>query len=150
MIKFLVSKNLLYLVDYSASSINAVPDASSVNIEELLNTLRQCPNYQVDKNHTNCGPRVRIGPVLDYMQSMLSASVVALLHVDWKNRRETVSWAPEPGGSDTTSGDEQNKTFLFTRSVANDQRLRYEGALHVDKMAKRLFTSDAWNWTPEA
>ncbi|OAA78417.1 hypothetical protein LEL_05240 [Akanthomyces lecanii RCEF 1005] len=149
MIKFLVSKNLLYLVDYSASSINAVPDASSVNIDELLGTLRQCPNYQIDKNHTNCGPRVRIGPILDYIQSMLSASVVSLSHADWKNRRETASWVPDQG-SDTANGDEEKNAFLFTRSVANDQRLRYEGALYVDKMAKQLFTSQAWNWTPEA
>lgn len=149
MIKFLVSKNLLYLVDYSASSINAVPDASSVNIDELLSTLRQCPNYQIDKNHTNCGPRVRIGPILDYIQSMLSASVVSLSHAEWKNRRETATWVPDDG-SDTLNGDEEKNTFLFTRSVANDQRLRYEGGLYVDKMAKRLFTSEAWNWTPEA
>lgn len=149
MIKFLVSKNLLYLVDYSASSINTVPDASSVNIDELLGTLRQCPNYQIDKNHTNCGPRVRIGPILDYIQSMLSASVVSLSHADWKNRREMASWVPDQG-SDTANGDEEKNAFLFTRSVANDQRLRYEGALYVDKMAKQLFTSQAWNWTPEA
>ncbi|KAM3526664.1 hypothetical protein MY4038_006707 [Beauveria bassiana] len=148
MIKFLVSKNLLFLVDYSAASINAVPDASSVNIEGLLVTLRQCPNYQIDKNHTNCGPRVRLGPILDYMQSMLSASVVSLSHADWTNRRETASWATGDG-SDTAGDGEQDKTFLFTRSVANDQRLRYEGALYVDKMAKRLFTSETWNWTPE-
>ncbi|KAJ6786614.1 hypothetical protein PWT90_08202 [Aphanocladium album] len=149
MIKFLVSKNLLYLVDYSVSSINAVPDASSVNIEELLSTLRQCPNYQIDKNHTNCGLRVRLGPILDYIQSMLSAGVVPLSHADWKNRRETASWLPGHGANSANDDDENRKTFLFTRSVANDQRLRYEGALYVDKMAKQLFTSDAWNWTPE-
>ncbi|EGX96993.1 hypothetical protein CCM_01652 [Cordyceps militaris CM01] len=152
MIKFLVSKNLLYMVDYSASSINAVPDASSVNIEELLSTLRQYPSYQVDKNHTNCGPRVRIGPIFDYFQSMLSASVVSLSHADWKNRRDMHSWAPEHGSptADDDDGDNARMTFLFTRSVANDQRLRYEGALYVDKMARQLFTADAWNWTPEA
>ncbi|OAA69722.1 hypothetical protein ISF_02992 [Cordyceps fumosorosea ARSEF 2679] len=149
MIKFLVSKSLLYLVDYSASSINGVPDGSSVNIEELISTLRQCPSYQIDKHHTNCGPRVRLGPILDYIQSMLSASVVSLSHADWKNRRDKAAWVPEHN-SNTASGDERNITFLFTRSVANDQRLRYEGALYVDKMAKQLFTADSWNWTPEA
>ncbi|TQV94172.1 proteinrelated to hydroxyproline-rich glycoprotein [Cordyceps javanica] len=165
MIKFLVSKRLLYLVDYGASSMDAVPDGSSVQIEELLGTLRQCPNYQIDKHHTNCGLRVRIGPILDYLQSMLSARVVALSHADWKNRRDTASWGREPAPSctppappaaaavrrDNDGNDEQARlTFLFTRAVANDQRLRYEGALYVDKMAKQLFTSGAWNWTPEA
>lgn len=149
MIKFLVSKNLLYLIDYSATSINTLPDASAVNIEELLATLRQCPNYQIDKNHTNCGLRVRIGSVLDYIQSMLSSSVVSMSYADWKNRREAASWLSETG-SDEADGDKDERTFLFTRAVANDQRLRYEGALYVDKMAKQLFTADAWNWTPEA
>lgn len=148
MIKFLVSKNLLFLVDYSASSLHAVPDASAVNIEELLGTLRQCPNYQIDKNHTNCGLRVRIGPILDYIQSMLSAGVVALSHAEWKGRRESASWIRE-GAEDARGEGESRLTFLFTRAVANDQRLRYEGALYVDRMAKQLFMSDAWNWTPE-
>lgn len=148
MIKFLVSKNLLYLVDYSAASANAVPDAAAVNVEELLTTLRQCPNYQIDKNHVNCGLRVRIGPILDYIQSMLSASIVALSHADWKNRRDAASWAPEDERG-LRHDDGNRRTFLFTRAVANDQRLRYEGALYVDKMARQLFTSDAWNWTPE-
>lgn len=150
MIKFLVSKNLLYLVDYSVSSVNAVPDASSVNLEELLSTLRQSPSYQIDKNHTNCGARVRLGPILDYIQSMLSAGIVPLSHADWKNRRETASWLQERDTDPHADDDENRSTFLFTRAVASDQRLRYEGALYVDKMAKQLFTSDAWNWTPEA
>ena len=33
--------------------------------------------------------------------------------------------------------------------MATDQRLRYEGALAADRMAKALFTADEWDWTAE-
>ena len=49
-----------------------------------------------------------------------------------------------------SEGNEQStKTFRFTRSLSNDQRLRFEGAMAADRMAKDLFTANAWDWTPE-
>ena len=75
MIKFLVSKRLLYLVDYGASSMDAVPDGSSVQIEELLGTLRQCPNYQIDKLQTANYPKRR-GDVLALLMTRGSPRLV--------------------------------------------------------------------------
>lgn len=48
---------------------------------------------------------------------------------------------------DNTSG--KTRVFRFTRAVASDQRLRYEGAMAADRMARELFTSDAWDWTAD-
>ncbi|KAF5607700.1 hypothetical protein FPANT_776 [Fusarium pseudoanthophilum] len=148
MLKFLVNKNLLFLVDYSPASLNMVPDTAMIEIEELLSTLQQCPSYQIDKHHTNCGLRVRLEPILSYMRSMLSAGVIAIPYADWKKRPTEISWLAL---REHTVGDKgyQPKKFQFTRAIANDQRLRYEGALYVDKMAKAMFMADEWDWTPE-
>lgn len=43
----------------------------------------------------------------------------------------------------------KGRVFRFTRAVATDQRLRFEGAMAADKMARDLFTADGWDWTPE-
>lgn len=99
---------------------------------------------------------------------MLSAGSVQLSLVSWKQERRKSSWTAQPS---TTEDNEQGKTafvvtnnneqqqqhrpqpkgrvFRFTRAVATDQRLRFEGAMAADKMARELFTADGWDWTPE-
>ncbi|POR39223.1 Uncharacterized protein TPAR_00581 [Tolypocladium paradoxum] len=148
LLKFLRSKELLFLVDYSPASLDAVPDTSQVDIEDLVANLKQCPNYQVDKHHTNCGPHLRIKAIMDYLRTMLSANVIWISHSDWKKRRAEVSW--EAVKKSNRARDESGRAFAFTRAIANDQRLRYEGVLHADRMAMSLFTADTWDWTPEA
>lgn len=146
--RFLRSKELLFLVDCSPSSLDAVPDMAHLDLDELVATLKQCPNYQVDKHHVNCGPRLRMRPILDYIRTMLSANVVWISHAEWKKRRAEASWAAIKD-KDCAAGDEAGRTFFFTRAIANDERLRYDGAMHVDRMALSLFTAHAWDWTPE-
>ncbi|KAH7321208.1 hypothetical protein B0I35DRAFT_477715 [Stachybotrys elegans] len=146
MIKFLTSKKLAFLVDFSPSSLDDdVADSSRLDIDQLLQALRQAPNYQIDKHHTNCGLRIRIDPILDYVSAMLSASVVSISLAEWRKNRADVSWAQAENESRHGAG----KTFLFTRALANDQRLRFEGHMYANKMARELFTASAWDWTPE-
>ncbi|KAJ4859038.1 hypothetical protein T069G_07305 [Trichoderma breve] len=148
MIKFLTSKNLLFLVDFTSSSLMAVPDGAMINIDELLATLKQSPSYQIDKHHTNCGLRIRIEPIIDYIRAMLSASGTSIAHADWKKRRSEVSWTILRD-SRPSEDDYEGSKFVFTRAVANDQRLRYEGAMYTDRVSKSLFTASSWDWTPE-
>lgn len=148
MLKFLVGKNLLFLVDYSPASLNTVPDTAMIEIEELLSTLQQCPSYQVDKHHTNCGLRVRLEPIVGYLRSMLSANVVPISYASWKKQRAETSWVPLQ--DQDPNRDAPSKRFAFTRALANDQRLRHEGAFYVDRMAKAMFTAEEWDWTPES
>lgn len=149
MLKFLLSRNLLYFVDFSPASIDALPDHfSTLDLDaDLLAVLKQCPNYQVDKFHTNCGLRIRIDPILDYVRAMLSANVVAISLPAWKKDREQTSWMPAV--QDGTADGDRPRKFAFTRAMSNDQRLRYEGAIYADNMARALFTADSWDWTPE-
>ncbi|KAM0516649.1 hypothetical protein ACHAPE_005282 [Trichoderma viride] len=148
MLKFLVSKNLLFLVDYTSPSLEAVPDGAMINIDDLLNTLKQCPNYQIDKHHTNCGLKIRMDPIMDYIRTMLSASGTSIAHADWKKRRSEVSWTQLRDRR--LREDEEEVKFVFTRAVASDQRLRYEAAMYTDRLSKGLFTASSWDWTPEA
>lgn len=148
MLRFLLGKNLAFLVDFSPISLESVPDTAMLDIEELLSTLRQCPNYQVDKHHNNCGLRIRIDPILDYIRAMLSANFVSISYAEWKKRRTEVSWVVSKETGDKEDG--STRTFAFTRALSTDQRLRYEGALYADRMAKNLFLAETWDWTPEA
>lgn len=143
MLKFLTSREMLYLVDFSPLSLDLVPDTSRLDLEELIATLKQFPNYQVDRHHTNCGPQTRIKPIMDYLRSMLSANVISISHANWTKRRVEASWAEHKGDNDGC-------TFAFTRAISNDQRLHQEGTFHADRMAKSLFTAGSWDWTPEA
>lgn len=147
MVKFLTSRRLLYLVDFSPVSLDEVPDLANVDIGHILGILKQCPGYQIDKNHTNCGLRTRILPIIEYIQTMLSSNVVSLSRLAWKKDRASASWAvaTESNGADRDS----KKVFMFTRSVAGDQRLRMEGAMASDRRARDLFTAQSWDWTPE-
>ncbi|KAF4126402.1 hypothetical protein GMORB2_0138 [Geosmithia morbida] len=155
LLRFLLAKELLFLVDFSPGSVDAVPDApSTVDVDEVLAALRQCPAYQVDKHHTNCGPRLRIDPVLDYFRTALSANALSVPLAEWKRRRADVSWVEGAAQVKHAKGDEDDnsnssRVFAFTRALANDQRLRYEGAMYADRMARKLFTATEWDWTPE-
>ncbi|KAK3320726.1 hypothetical protein B0T19DRAFT_444545 [Cercophora scortea] len=147
MVKFLASRGLLFLADFSPSrSVDAAQDAfATVDISHIIAVLKECPSYQIDKNHTNCGLRTRVLPIFDYIKAMLHTQAVALNSINWAKDREMSSWL----AAAEAAPDEQPKVFRFTRSIATDQRLRYEGAMAADRFARSLFTADEWNWTPE-
>ncbi|KAH6666462.1 hypothetical protein F5X68DRAFT_160411 [Plectosphaerella plurivora] len=148
MLKFFTSKDLVALVDFGPSSLETLPDSSTLDLEDLLAALRQCPNYQIDKNHTNCGLRTRLEPIVEYVQTMLSSAVVAVSYAEWKKNRAACSWLEAAELRAEGSLDGQG-TFRFTRGLVTDQRLRYEGALYADKLSRALFTAEAWDWSPE-
>lgn len=168
-------------------------ELAAVDAHSVLAALKQCPHYQLDRHHTNCGMRTRLMPILEYLASMLSANAVPLSLAGWKKDPKRTSWAssslsspaeedknrpaaataaaaasappvavaagrkkkdfvvPSSGNDDEGAPRPKKKgrVFLFTRSVASDQRLRHEGAMAADRMARELFTADDWDWTPE-
>ena len=152
MVKFLFAHNLLSLGDFSPASLDTPPlqdHFATVEINHIISVLKQCPSYQIDKNHTNCGLRTRISPIVAYVQTMLSSNVVAPQRTAWKKARDTTTWLPSEAADDGGKKGGEEKVFLFTRSLAGDQRLRYEGVMAADRMARALFTADRWEWTPE-
>lgn len=110
MVKFLTHKGLLSLIDFSPRSlINPNPNPGSggtagigsagplVSVEAVLAALRQCPAYQVDKHHSNCGLRARLLPLLDFVQGLLSAGSVPLARAAWARDRGAVAWLARGG-----------------------------------------------------
>ncbi|KAI1205077.1 uncharacterized protein F4807DRAFT_295165 [Annulohypoxylon truncatum] len=146
MFKFLTNKNLLFLVDFSPGSLDSIADTSLLQIETVISTLRQCPSYQIDKNHTNCGLRTRILSILDFIQGLLSATSIPINRNLWKANRQSVAWLPPEGEAKKPV---ETEPFRFTRSLAGDQRLRFENALGAEKFAKDVFTASSWDWTAE-
>ncbi|KAK3899240.1 hypothetical protein C8A05DRAFT_18292 [Staphylotrichum tortipilum] len=177
MVRFFASRDLLSLEADFAASFSPTPypfseegtgtggsltrDYATTDLAHLLAVLRQCPAYQLDRHHTGCGLRPRLLPVLDFVQAMLAAGAVAVSRQAWKADRRGASWLSSSSssamgngggvGGDTggTKGDGGKRVFKFTRGLATDQRLRYEGAMAADRMARELFTADEWDWTAE-
>ncbi|KAK6202015.1 hypothetical protein LQW54_009147 [Pestalotiopsis sp. IQ-011] len=147
-IKFLSTKNLFFLVDFSPNSLNLIADTSMLHIDTILATLRQCTAYQIDKHHTNCGLRTRMMPILDFLKALLSTSSVPLSRLPWRNDRQRIAWLPsEDELQDVTL--QQDKPFQFTRGMQSDQRLRFEHAMGAEKFARDVFTASSWNWSAE-
>lgn len=211
-LKFLLKRNLISLSYFSfspSSPISPLPDSyATTEINQILSTMKQFPSYQIDKHHTNCGPRTRLKPILDFLTPMVSHKSVSLSRLDWVKRRDEVSWLfssggipleskfddDRPGGGELREGDRDSspmplfvngkfqavpsplsfsvsgpagqgrfggnlngggvdgvkkKRFTFMRSMAGDQRLRFEGSMGADRLVRGLFTADEWDWTPE-
>jgi len=134
MIKFLTNKNLLHLTSFSYTEY---PETYTGDIEHLITILRQCPSYQIDKNHAHCGLRAKLLPALEYVQSMLSGNI-GIERQRWKVSRDEYSWGRGETG----------QPWTFTREVA-DPRLSLEGNLASGKFARALFTASEWDWSPE-
>ncbi|KAI0422547.1 hypothetical protein F5X98DRAFT_156020 [Xylaria grammica] len=150
MFKFLTNKGLLFLADFSPASLDAITDTALLPVDHILATLRQCPAYQIDKNHTNCGLRTRLLPILDFIQALLSANSIPISRAAWKNGRVAHAWMPgEPDTNIDTCRDEAARPFRFTRALAGDPRLRFENPMGADKLARDVFTATSWDWTAE-
>lgn len=144
MIRFFTSRGLLFLVDFSSNSLDTIKDSATTDISHIITVLKQCPSYQIDKNHTNCGLRARLMPILEYIEARLSSNAIAISRSGWATDREAASWASKEEGKT-----KKKKTFAFTRSAYSDQRLRYGGMIGTESIARDLFTANEWDWTPQ-
>ncbi|KAF2469774.1 uncharacterized protein BDR25DRAFT_263143 [Lindgomyces ingoldianus] len=75
----------------------AEPDHYSGDINRLLESLRQCSSYQVDRNHSHCGLRVRLLPLLDLIQIHLSLDTgsldIGICGECWSRNRPSYAWS---------------------------------------------------------
>lgn len=66
------------------------PEPYDGEILHLIESLRQCPGYQIDKNHHHCGLRDRLRPLLDFLEVALQD--VGLCLQCWQNCRQEYAW----------------------------------------------------------
>ena len=90
--KFLVRAG--YLVFTSSLGEPGINDQCEKGIVEILSTLKSCPSYQVDQNHSHCGPRKRLVAGLEFIESCLREDETGLCLDCWNNPRHGArSWA---------------------------------------------------------
>ncbi|RDA93824.1 hypothetical protein CP533_6347 [Ophiocordyceps camponoti-saundersi (nom. inval.)] len=144
MVKYLKAKGLLFLVDFRPASIDSIPDTSQLHVNQIMDLLRRIPNYQIDRHHSNCGPRVHIQPILDFLRLMLSADAIGISKTDWKKRRAEVTW------DGCLPKDDGDPSFFFMPSLPPERkkRGRYESK-QLSRKARRLFMAKRWFWTPD-
>lgn len=64
------------------------------DLEVLLQTLRQCPTYQIDPNHSHCGPKKRFVSGLNAIQTLMSRTGIAICFHCWNQGGfARASWA---------------------------------------------------------
>ncbi|PVI01220.1 hypothetical protein DM02DRAFT_525482 [Periconia macrospinosa] len=76
---------------------NSEPTYYLGDIDRLLESLRQCSSYQIDRNHAHCGLRSRMIPLLDLIQNQLSLEIssldIGICAECWKNHRPGYAWS---------------------------------------------------------
>lgn len=154
MIKFLTRKSLLFLVPFQAVSPEdpeyVWPEPYTGDIEHLIGLLRQCPSYQLDKNHSHCGLRAKILPGLEYIRDCIDTGI-GIKVMRWRSDRAAHSWiASKPANGKVRKpfmvGEEEDVAgFDFTKSRSGMEL--GPNSFNADKSAKSLFTAKNWMWT---
>ena len=161
MIKFLTKKSLVSLIPFQAASPYDAdyiwPEAYAGDIENIIGLLRQCPNYQIDKNHGHCGLRSRILPSLEYIKDCVDTGV-GIKIARWRSDRVGQTWVAERKGKgkgrrpflvsgEAVSEEDRGRSFDFTKDRGS---MEFGGSsMNVDKAAKAMFTAEKWCWTSE-
>jgi hypothetical protein len=126
---------------------NTEPTYHTGDIERLLESLRQCSSYQVDRNHAHCGLRTRLLPLLDLIQNQLCLDTtsldVGLCLECWNNHRDTYAWSAA------------NRPVLWaTPRSLTDNRMLSRGhqrtpssCLHRHVVVRDLFMATERDWT---
>ena len=127
MVRFFSRKGLLHLQSTFTEPTDNLTYSGSV--ANLLHTLRECPTYQIDRNHTHCGLRSRFYPALEFIKPL--SQVGLCLHC-WKDGQD--SWLERP-----TEGMWSPVT----------PRLRPPSASCRDHLSfKAMYTAERRDWTP--
>ncbi|KAF2683753.1 hypothetical protein K458DRAFT_304419 [Lentithecium fluviatile CBS 122367] len=75
---------------------NTEPTYYSGDVGRLLESLRQCSSYQIDQNHSHCGLRTRLMPLIDLIQNQLSLDTgsldIGICSECWNNHRALYAW----------------------------------------------------------
>lgn len=130
MIRFFTRKGTLSMQN-TFGNVHDAPQYAG-NVEDVISCLRQCPTYQVDKNHSHCGPRSRLERALASVVPSLSRTGICL-HC-WKHNRGEDSWGDNPAGGRWYLG------MARLPTVHQD--------CHDHRSIKAMCTADERDWTP--
>ncbi|KAI1000679.1 hypothetical protein K3495_g7518 [Podosphaera aphanis] len=159
MVKFLSRKNLLFLLSFQATSseesTDIWPEAYRGKIDNLINTLRQCPSYQLNQHHKYCGLRTKLIPALNYIKSCIDVELgIKLIHSKGTHSNPSFnSWRPNISRPSKLSKPEWQ--VVNDDKDTNDLKSEFQFAkAKMDwgvssKDSRELFTAKSWNWITE-
>ena len=106
----------------------SAPFSGDVNF--LLDTLRQVPEYQIDRNHAHCGIRTRLIPLLDLLHECLQH--VGVCPACWSSNRVQHAWLDA-------------KRPLKWKRGYDRLRTQCDGCGHADLRAMFIASERDWN-----
>ncbi|KAI9845923.1 MAG: hypothetical protein M1837_004459 [Sclerophora amabilis] len=113
-------------------------DSFTGDIEQLIATMRQCPSYQIDRNHAHCGIRTKLIPALDFIQA-ISISESGLCRKCWTDDRLKYRWSERELGGD----------WIFMRSLSSVGSARKERSCKAGhRPARAFFSASSRDWDP--
>ena len=99
------------------------------NLKDILARLRECPSYQIDNNHTHCGLRARLMPIVDELDLDLDQAGICL--ACWEMNRMQESWLENP----------DHGHWIFSKQTMGK-------GCEGHRKAKSIFTAQERDWTP--
>lgn len=91
MVKFFKRINTLSLQGTVIATADP-PEPYDGDLLDLIDKLKQAPEYQIDKNHSHCGIRTRILPLLELVAFSLNHAVGICLQC-WQDARHDHAWS---------------------------------------------------------
>lgn len=130
-IRFLSRKGLLRIESVFTVTTDDGLEPYNGSIDEIIAKLRESPSYQIDRNHSHCGMRTRLMPILD---SLWPSSSVWICLDCWRTDKVKESWLGNPQGG---KWDWRKKPQV--RAISGCQ---------AHREAKAMYTADIRDWTP--
>ena len=105
------------------------PEPYAGDILDLLDSFRTAPEYQVDKNHSHCGLRTRIMPLLDLLTLAIGEAGVCWwcwqecrYEYAWSKVKRPLVWKKDSAGAGMVSRyrDRQAQSHLFKHLDTRD------------------------------
>lgn len=93
MVRFFQRINTLRLE--GTLSTKDIADGYSGDIERLLEAFHGCPSYQIDRNHSHCGLRTRLVPILEALDPLIRSGKsigVGICGECWRKHRAEYAW----------------------------------------------------------
>ena len=138
MIRFLTRRGTLRLQGRITEAEGSTPYLGSIN--QLLLNLRECPAYQIDKNHSHCGLRTGLLVRLNHVHPILVlADQVGICQACWQTKKLEHSWQGKP-----------TKLWRFIHGLAMPKfHSKISECGYNHDLAKTMFTAEQRDWSTE-
>ncbi len=131
MIRFLTRVGTLHLQSMIYGCSGSEPYVDT--IDHLLDTLRQCPSYQINKHHSHCGLRTRFRPAVDLIQRYLE-SEAGVCGKCWTHGKAELAWSKHP---------------RVESWACSPQRMIRRNKCEQHDKAREMFTARERDWEPQ-